>query len=495
MTPGLITRASFAASGMASGLVSNGVAFFLLIYYSQVLGLDPALAGLAMMISLVVDAVSDPLIGRWSDRLEHRLGRRHPFLMVAIVPVALAYYLLWDPYLLFTPETLGQFGLFLYLLILAVALRLALTLHVVPFSALLPEITPDYDQRTRLMSYSHSSAWFFGTIMAVAMYAYWLADAPGMPPGSGILRAEGYVEAGLVAGILVCLCLAVAAFGTRAYIPKLAPPPPRSGSIANMWGEGMATLGDRNFVAMVLSGLASAAAAGTSTALWAYMQPYFWGFDSAQTSVILASQLLSSVLAFLLLPVLTRGRDKKQVLIAISVLAIVVGSGPVFLKLLGWFPATGSPALFYTMVVFGVLQVMLIVMSSVVTASMIADIVESRELATGRREEGLLFSVLSFIGKVASGFGVWVGGVMLAVIAFPADTMVTAVPDAVVVRLGWLYGPALALFYVLAIVALGRYRLDRQSHAENLRLLARSRPGPVASSSHRGKEEPTHDTA
>ena len=56
-------------------------------------------------------------------------------------------------------------------------------------------------------------------------------------------------------------------------------------------------------------------------------------------------------------------------------------------------------------------------------------------------------------------------------------------------------GPALALFYVLAIVALGRYRLDRQSHAENLRLLARSRPGPAASSSHSGREEPTHDTA
>ena len=83
MTASRITRMSFAASGAAGGLASNGVSFFLLIYYSRVLGLNPALAGLAMTISLVVDAVSDPVVGRWSDRLRHRLGRRHPFLFAA----------------------------------------------------------------------------------------------------------------------------------------------------------------------------------------------------------------------------------------------------------------------------------------------------------------------------------------------------------------------------------------------------------------------------
>ena len=91
------TRLGFAASGTASGLVSNGISYFLLLYYSQVLGLDAALAGLAMMLSLVVDEISDPLVGRWSDRLRHRLGRRHPFLYVSILPVAFAYYFIWAP--------------------------------------------------------------------------------------------------------------------------------------------------------------------------------------------------------------------------------------------------------------------------------------------------------------------------------------------------------------------------------------------------------------
>jgi Na+/melibiose symporter-like transporter len=468
----LTTKLSFAASGTASGLLGTGLSYFLLLYYSQVLGLDPELTGLAMMISLIFDAVSDPLIGRWSDRLKHRLGRRHPFLYASILPIALAYYLIW------APPALSQAGLFVYLLVLAVTLRLAITMHTVPFNALLPEVTSDYDQRTSLMNYSYSASWFFGTAMTVAMYVWWLADSPGQPAGSGLLRAEGYVEAGLVSAAIMSVCLGLAALGTRKFIPDLADPPAKSGSANSIWREGAVTLADRNFGAMMISGLMASAASGTSTALWAYMQPYYWGFDSDQTSLILFAQLSSAVIAFVITPALTRKRDKKPVLIGVSLLSMAVGSGPVMLSLAGWFPAYATDALFHSMVVLGVIQVMLIVMTGVVTASMIADIVESRAVATGRREEGLLFSVLSFIGKVASGVGVWAGGIMLALIEFPTDTLTTDVSAEVITRLGWLYGPTLALFYAMSIVALMFFRLDRETHLQNLALL-RNTPDPL----------------
>jgi len=386
-------------------------------------------------------------------------------LYASIVPIALTYYLIWDP------PALSQSGLFTYLLTVAVLLRLSITMHSVPFNALLPEVTSDYDQRTTLMNCSYSAAWFFGTAMTVAMYVWWLADAPGELAGSGILRAQGYVEAGLVSAIIIFFCVILAALGTRSQIPQLAGPPPKSPSMRDIWREGAETLKDRNFGALVASGLLNAAASGTSTALWAYMQPYFWGFDSSQTSLILFAQLSSAVIAFLMIGRLTRHRDKKPVLIGISALSIAVGSGPVVLMLLGWFPEYGSDALFYTMLIVGVVQVMLIVMSGVVTASMIADVVESRALATGRREEGLLFSVLSFIGKVATGVGIWVGGVMLALINFPTDALSANVPTEVIARLGWLYGPTLAIFYGLAIVALLFFTLSRTTHLENLQAL------------------------
>ena len=129
------------------------------------------------------------------------------------------------------------------------------------------------------------------------------------------------------------------------------------------------------------------------------------------------------------------------------------------------------------MVIVGVVQVVLIVMSGVVTASMIADVVESRALATGRREEGLLFSVLSFISKVATGVGIWMGGVMLTLIDFPTDALTADVPIEVITRLGWLYGPTLAILYGLAIVALLFFSLNRNAHVENLQALNSSANG------------------
>ncbi len=456
-----VTRLSFAASGTASGVISNGVAYFLLLYYSQVLGLDPALAGTALLIALIVDAVSDPLVGRWSDRLSSRWGRRHPFLFVSAVPVSLGYYFLWD-----VPE-LSQTGLFLYLLFLSVVLRLSQTLHVVPFNALLPEITSDYDERTSLMNYSYSASWFVGTIMAVAMYMFWLADTPEFPDGSGILRAEGYVEAGLIGGAFIFVCTAVAALGTYGKARSAGKMPVGGQTVSQMLKETRTTFTDVSFLSMLLTGLFGAASSGTSTALWAYMQPYFWGFDSDQISVILAAQLASAVIAFFVLPLVSYGRDKKHTLIGLSIVSVLVGSGPVLLRLMGWFPADET-ILFPLMVVVGVVQVSLIVMIGALTASMIADIVEARAVVTGRREEGLLYSVQSFVGKVASGVGVWAGGVLLAIIDFPLETATAQMDPAVGESLGWLYAPAVMGFSLISIYCLTFYRIDRQSHATNL---------------------------
>lgn len=462
---------AFTASGTAGGLVSNGISFLLLIYYSQVVGLDPALAGSALLLALVVDAVSDPLVGRWSDRLQSRLGRRHPFLYGAVLPVPLCYYFLW------APPDLSQPAMFLWLAGFTVALRLALTMHTVPFNALLPELAPGYEDRTRLMNYSYAGGWFFGTLMAVAMYVWWLADTPDYPNGAGILRRAGYEQAGLITACALFLFLALAAAATHRHIPTLAAPPPEAVSTRRVLSESLATLRDGSLGAIVASTALTFAASGTATAMWAYMQPWFWGFDSTQTSSILAAQLASPLLAIALLPVLSRGRDKKAVLIRLSILSLLVGSGPVILALLGAFPPVDHATLFPLMVVVGVIQVALIVMTSTVSASMIADVVDARAVATGRREEGLVSSVLSFTGKVATGLGIWIGGMLLTAIDFPTDRDVSSIDQTMVDRLGWLYGPVLALLYLAAIYVLRHYRLSRHRHEQNLAALGQTNRG------------------
>ena len=87
---------------------------FLLLFYSQVVGLDARLVGIAITAALVIDAISDPIVGYWSDNLRSRWGRRHPFMYAAAIPVSLSYFFLWSP-----PLDWSQMELFWYLLIMA----------------------------------------------------------------------------------------------------------------------------------------------------------------------------------------------------------------------------------------------------------------------------------------------------------------------------------------------------------------------------------------
>ena len=186
---------------------------------------------------------------------------------------------------------------------------------------------------------------------------------------------------------------------------------------------------------------------------------------------MLVGNLFSALLAFAILPLLMRGRDKKPMLIATSVMALFINCLPVFLSLYDLFPAVGTQLLFYTMFVMGVFQVTLLVITSSLTGSVLADVVDARSVHTGRREEGLLFSVQSFMGKVATGIGISMAGMILTLVAFPADSLGTDLGADVTSDLGWLYASALAFFFILSILTLLWFSLDRETHEKNIALL------------------------
>src|SRR5262245_33985394 len=81
----------------AEGVKNNAFNVFLLFFYQQVVGLDPTLCGIALFVSLCADAVLDPAIGAWSDRIESRFGRRHPFMYAACAPLSICYFAVFMP--------------------------------------------------------------------------------------------------------------------------------------------------------------------------------------------------------------------------------------------------------------------------------------------------------------------------------------------------------------------------------------------------------------
>ena len=138
---------AFYACGAAGEAIKNAAFGFLLIYYNQVLGLSGAMAGYALAIALIFDAVIDPAIGSWSDGMKTRWGRRHPLMALAIVPFCLLVFGLFWP-----PAGLSDWLLFLWLTVFTVGTRAAMALFNVPYLSLGAELTQQYRERTQIVS-------------------------------------------------------------------------------------------------------------------------------------------------------------------------------------------------------------------------------------------------------------------------------------------------------------------------------------------------------
>src|SRR5262249_42730602 len=121
----------------------------------------------------------------------------------------------------------------------------------------------------------------------------------------------------------------------------------------------------------------------------------------------------------------------------------------------------------------------LIIASGILTASMVADIVEESEVATGRRSEGVFVAANSLVHKAISGVGVFVSSLVLTAIGFPRGAKPGEGDPEIVRMLGLVYVPALVVLYLIAIAFLATYRIDRPRHEANLEMLrgARGRDG------------------
>jgi Na+/melibiose symporter-like transporter len=460
------TKVAYGFGAVAFGVKNNGFDYFLLLFYSQVMGVDAPLVGMALLIALLFDAFSDPIVGYLSDNTHSRWGRRHPWMYGAAIPVALCYFMLWVP-----PSGLTGNELFPYILAMAILIRVLITFFEVPSSALSAELTSQYDERTSLFSYRYFFGWAGGTIMATIALAVFLV--PTETISNGLLNIQGYRTYAVVASVLILLSILVTAFGTHKHIPHFKAPPPKAPmSVKRIFKEILETLGDRSFAALFLAALFGAIAAGLSAGLSFYMSGYFWEFSTDQISLISFSIIFSAFIALFLAPAISKRSGKKRGAIYVGIIAFTVAPAPVIFRLLGFMPDNGSPALFPIVLAAVMIETTLVITLSILTSSMMADLVEDSEIRTARRSEGVLFAAATFARKAVQGFGVLAASLVLALVQFPKGIAPGQVPDETVFRLGLYYAPTLFVIWMMMIASLRLYRIDRDSHEENLRTLA-----------------------
>lgn len=460
----LRTKLFYGFGSVAYGVKDNGFQTILLPFYNLVLHLPAQLVGLAIAIAFIFDALLDPIVGQISDNLRTRWGRRHPLMYLSAPLVAISFLLLWNP-----PHW-SQQALFLYLIVVAVIVRTFITFYEIPSSALVPELTQDYDQRTAFLSYRVFFAWYGGLSMLELAYLVFLkADATHKV---GQLNPEGYGRYGLVAALVMFGAILISAMGTHRFIPFFRKPPERRIGLVQYVREMFATLANRAFLILMLSLVFLNLATGLVFALNFYVVTYFWQLGAPQIGVLTLSIFLAVFLAFLVAPAFSRRFGKRKGAILAFTTGLAISQVPLTLGLLGLFFPLGSPALVPTLFAFATLGSTMTIGSSILVVSMITDVVEDSELKTGRRSEGLFFAGNSLQQKAVTGLGLFGSGILLWLVGFPSTAVPGKVDPHIVRHFAIVYQCTVIAIYLIGMAILSFFPITRETHQENLRRLA-----------------------
>jgi Na+/melibiose symporter-like transporter len=478
---GVLTKLAFASGSIEEAMVSAAGATTM-VYYNQVLGVSPALCGTAFLIASIGDAISDPLVGAFSDQVRTRWGRRHPLMFLSAFPVAICFYLIYQP-----PAGLGEFGLFLWLAGALVAMGVVKDFYALPHNALGAELTDDYNERTSIFGWNS----IVGAIAGIAIGVFVLAVLfPSTPEfDNGLLNRDRYQILAL-AGACVCFAaIMLCTFATADQIPYLhakqsadKPVPRRyAQAFGETWINLKALATNRSYLAVCACWLVLAVSGGILGVVGAYGLLYGFAFTTEDLAITRFVTIPGILLCVPLSIYLTRKLDKKNTVALTIVISCLLVGLPYCLKLLGLFPPNNTPASLPTYFIIHTLAFIALPIVPIVINSQMVDVADEHELRTGHRAEGLIFSVRLFSIKATGGLGAMIAGFGLEIIGFPKDARAETLDPAVVDGLMFMMGP---LYYLIVFSGLGLamlYNIDRSRHADILAQLEarRARTGAM----------------
>lgn len=406
----------------ASSLVMNSIFAFAMLYYTKALRLDPFWAGIAMSVSVIWEAITEPVMGHLSDNTRTRWGRRHPYMVAGGLLMAACSYLIWAVPAAFRSS---QVTIFWYLVMLNLVLRTGLTLFCIPYMALGFEMCADYQGRSRLQSIRqifNMAANLAGPAMAWSLF---FQDGGGI---RGTTVVANYFRMGMafsLATLFFVLLVVAGTFRGREDTP-LAPRTADGGEARRFMFNMKQILFDPNirrvFAFVLVIGIGSL----WVSALQVFVYDDFMKFSANEKTLAHSSTMVGWAVGAFFSVRLARRFDKKgtvvvgglissgaNILLALLFLTGIVPPGTV-LKVGG----TTFPLALWSFVVFHALYWLGIGIMIPIATAMIADLSEIHRLRTGLEREGSYASVFSLANRVACSIGMITSGFGLHLIGY-----------------------------------------------------------------------------
>jgi glycoside/pentoside/hexuronide:cation symporter, GPH family len=442
---------------------------FILFFYNSVMGLPASLVGIGLFASLVLDAVLDPYIGHLSDGVRSRFGRRHAFMLPGALAMGPCFFLLFSP-----PRSFGHAALFLWMLVWSVAVRVTSATYRIPYLGLGAELSRDYDDRTRTMAIRS----FFGLVgtLAATSLSFLLFFPPTADGSEPKLHYAGYPHLGIAFGALMSVSGLVCLFGTLRYRTSGEP---KTSETPHFLSAFRISMGNSSFRKIWFSSTFFFLAVVLNFSLAInYFTWYAKVTGSGTLSFIQTCFNIGALAGVIMWLVLSRRAEKRNLYLAGMVATALVLLSATLLVGAGRLFGTGNalPLLFGN-----ALAGIFASAYWVLPPSMVADVTDTDQLATGRRREGIYYGILNFGEKIAAGGALFLSGMLLTVFRKLSHGAVglKGQPPVDINYLGILYGAAPAALILISLASLITYRLDRSTVHDVQRQLAARAAGTV----------------
>ena len=438
------TKVSYGLADLGFALITSAMQFFLLFYYTDVAGINPALAGSALMVGkLTWDALNDPLFGYWSDRTRSRFGRRRIYMLIGAVPLGVAACIMFS-----IPKGLTGAPAFFAVLLTFWLVDTFQTMANVPYSAMTPEMTRDYNERASLTSIR----------MVFSVFGYILGAAStkilaGVFQGAGLNLQQAWSATGAVFGAITTTMILVTTLSIKER-QELAGEPSKLPAVKAVF----TSFKNKPFIILMIAFILSSFSFTVLTALVPYFIHYQLGMGDQVSFVLLV--MLLAIGIFLIPAKLISDRINKGPTYA---LGLFIASMAVITSF--FLPHASTPLIYVIAAVAG----LGFSVQWVCPWSMLPDVVEYDEKMTGERREGIYYGLWNFLSKFTGALGVAVSGWALGLFGYVPNVEQT-VRALFGIRFFFAIAPTVVI--LLSLPFLIWYPITRSKHAALVQELA-----------------------
>lgn len=428
-----LTKLLYGAGDGSFSITMTILGAYFAIFLTDVVGLSPGMAALAFFIGKSWDYLNDPLIGHLSDRTRSRWGRRRPFLLFGALPFALAFVLLWWHPPLENPSHLVIYYAFAYVLF-----DTAATFVYMPYFALTPELTPDYDERTSLTSYRM----FFSIVGSLVSFTIPLMIVGSFTPENG----PRVLLMGVIFAALSVVLLWLTFLGTRENPVLMSRQQP------GFFQSVGAALKNRPFVFSMGIYLFTWISMNILETTLLFFIKYVMRRE-AQSDLIMATIFVTAVFALPLWAWVSQHWNKRWAYVFGTAFWAVVQLAIITLG-----PSSSLTLLLGLCVLAGIG----VGAAHVLPWAIIPDAVEWDEWQTGERHEGMFYSLVTLIQKIASSLAVPLVLLLLEFTGYIPNA--AAQPASAILGIRLVIGPIPAVLLLLGIGFAIVYPLSREKH-------------------------------